>query len=436
MERRDFVKALATAAVATQVVPDMAEALTAHIEGLRAAVDDAKDEAKLWRRVRREFSLNPGFVHFNCGSTGAPPRYVIDTVCHYLRSDEMNPWAHAFPSQSEVIGKVAQFIGAEAEEVTLTRNTTESMNMIATGLHLKPGDEVLTTNHEHAGGMLCWQYLAKFHGVKLRYVDIPHPVRDKAQILEMIEHQITPSTRVCSFSQIDTITGMQLPMKDVSMITRPRDILLVCDGAQAPGMLEVDVKALGVDAFASSSHKWLLAPKGSGVLYVRKDVQDRIRPISVFNPVGEEDNYSIYSAQSGSSNVAHIYGHGAAVDFHNAIGRKRIEARCRSLSKRVRAHLREIPALTLMTPDQDELSSGMVSFAVDPDKASNGEIYSYFSNEHNIVLKTTQGTYPYVPADQETGPRISYNAIRVSTHIFNTEDEVDKMAELMKAYLA
>ena len=230
----------------------MAEALTAHIEGLRAAVDGAKDEAKLWRRVRREFSLNPGFVHFNCGSTGAPPRYVIDTVCHYLRSDEMNPWAHAFPSQSEVIGKVAQFIGAEAEEVTLTRNTTESMNMIATGLHLKPGDEVLTTNHEHAGGMLCWQYLAKFHGVKLRYVDIPHPIRDKAQILEMIEQQITPRTRVCSFSQIDTITGMQLPMKDVSMITRPRDILLVCDGAQAPGMLEVDVKALGVDAFASS----------------------------------------------------------------------------------------------------------------------------------------------------------------------------------------
>ena len=436
MERRDFVKALATAAVAAQVVPDMAEALTSQIEDLRSAVSDAQDEDKLWRRVRREFSLNPGFIHFNCGSTGAPPRHVIDTVCHYLRTDEMNPWSHAFPSQSEVIGKVAEFIGAQVGEVTLTRNTTESMNMIATGLHLKPGDEVLTTNHEHGGGMLCWQYLAKFHGVKIRYMDIPHPVRDKAEILELVETHITDRTRVCSVSQIDTITGMQMPMADIAAITRPKGVVLVCDGAQAPGMLDVDVKALGVDAFASSSHKWLLAPKGSGVLYIREEMQDRIRPVSVFNPVGDSDNYNIYSAQSGSSNVAHIYGHGAAVDFHNAIGRKRIEARCRALSRRVRAHLREIPALTLMTPDEEELSSGMVSFSVDPDKASNSEIYSYFSSEHNIVLKTAQGTYPYVPKEHETGPRISYNAIRVSTHIFNSEDEVDKMAELMKAYLA
>ncbi len=436
MERRDFVKALATAAVAAQVIPDMSEALTAQIDDLRTAVSEATDETKLWRRVRREFALNPGLVHFNCGSTGAPPRFVIDTVCHYMRADEMDPYGHAFPSQREVITKVAEFIGADVGEVTLTRNTTESMNMIATGLHLKPGDEVLTTNHEHGGGMLCWQYLAKFHGVNIRYMDIPNPVRDKAEILELVEKHLTPRTRACSFSQIDTITGMQMPMADIAAITRPRDVILVCDGAQAPGMLDVDVKALCVDAFASSSHKWLLAPKGSGVLYVRSDMQDRIRPINVFNPVGDDDNYNIYSAQSGSSNVAHIYGHGAAVDFHNAIGRKRIEARCRSLSQRVRAHLREIPALTLLTPDQEELSSGMVSFSVDPDRASNGQVYDHFRREYNITLKPAQGTYPYVPSDQQTGPRTSYNAIRVSTHIFNSEDEIDKMAELLKDYLA
>ena len=435
MERRTFVKSLAAAMAAAQVLPEVGEALEQQVERLRTAVSAADSDAKLWQRVRKEFALNPGFIHFNSGSTGAPPRAVIDALCHYTRLDETDPYVNAFPTQDAVRMTAAEFIGADLGEVTLTRNTTEGMNMIATGLHLKPGDEVLTTNHEHAGGMICWQYLAKFHGVKMRYMEIPNPVRDKTQILELVEKNITRRTRACSFSHIDTMTGMQMPIAEIAAITRRKDIVLVCDGAQAPGMLDVDVKALGVDAYASSSHKWILAPKGSGLLYIRKEMQERIRPINVFNPIGADD-FAIYSASSGAWNVPHNIAHGVAMDFHNAIGRTRVEMRCRELSWLVREHLRKIPALTLMTPEQKELSSGMVTFEIDPAVKTAAEVYSTFRTEHNIALKQGLTVYPYVPQEHVKGPHANPNAIRISTHIFNDENEVERMAGIMRDMLA
>ena len=171
-------------------------------------------------------------------------------------------------------------------------------------------------------------------------------------------------------------------------------------------------------------------PKGSGLLYVRKEVQDRVQPIAFY------DGYGAYSASMGTRNVPQILGHGVAMDFHNAIGRDKVEARCRQLSMLARTRLREIPALTLLTPDQEELSSGVVTFALDKAKGDRGTIVKRFWDEHNIILKPAQGTYAYVPEEQVKGPHANYNPIRVSTHIFNSEVEVERMAELMKAMLA
>jgi selenocysteine lyase/cysteine desulfurase len=321
--------------------------------------------------VRREFTLKPGLVHLNCGTIGASPGLVTAAVIAYLQELESDPlenmWGSSLGSQTEAVrAKAAEFLGAGKDEVVLTRNTTEGMNHVASGLDLKAGDEVLTTNHEHGGGRVCWQHLARQRGVRLMYMKMPNPVRHKAQILELVESHITPRTRVCSFMHIDTITGMQMPMADISAITRKRDILLACDGAQAPGMLNVDVHALGVDTYASSSHKWMLAPKGTGLLYVRKEVQNRVRPVFMYS------GYGSYSASSGTRNVPQILGHGVAMDFHNTIGRDRIEERCRQLSNHVRKRAEEISSLKLLTPADRELSSGIVSYSVDGPR--NGDI--------------------------------------------------------------
>jgi selenocysteine lyase/cysteine desulfurase len=193
-----------------------------------------------------------------------------------------------------VRARAAEFVGADVSEIVITRNTTEGMNQIATGIELNAGDEVLTTNHEHGGGTSCWEYLHKHRGVQINYMRMADPVEDKEHFLRVFEQHLTPRSRVVSLMHVDTISGMVYPLADVAKITRPRGILLVCDGALAPGMLNVNLKSLDVGAFACSSHKWMLAPKGSGLLYILREVQDRIQPITLYA------GYAVYSVFHGN----------------------------------------------------------------------------------------------------------------------------------------
>ena len=428
MERRAFFKGIAAAAAAAPLMPEVAAGLAERLGTLNRDIAAAGSTQALWQRVRREFRLHPGLVHLNCGSIGATPRVVTDALISYLAELEGNPLANTWGGLGSEMEKVrvkgAEFIGAALDETILTRNTTEGMNHIASGLDLRPGDEVLTTNHEHGGGMVCWQHLVRTRGVAVRYLKMPNPVRDAAQILQRVEDHLTPRTRVCSFSHIDTITGLQMPLAAIAALTRPRDILLVCDGAQAPGMLNVDVKALGVDTYASSSHKWMLAPKGTGLLYIRKEVQDRVRPAFTYS------GYGTYSASSGTRNVPQIVAHGVAMEFHNAIGRPRIEARCRQLCGYARQRLAEIPQLAPITPLQRELSSGIVSFSLTSGRHS---AVVAALQKREIFLKPAQGTYAYV--EDADVPKESYNALRISTHIFNDETDIDRAVEALQSVL-
>ncbi|MYA24481.1 MAG: aminotransferase class V-fold PLP-dependent enzyme, partial [Gemmatimonadetes bacterium] len=224
MERRAFFKGIAAAAAAAPLLPDVAAGLAERLGTLGQDVASASNERALWQRVRREFRLHPGLVHLNCGSIGATPRVVTDALIAYLAELEGNPLANTWGglgSEMEIVrAKGAEFIGAELDEIALTRNTTEGMNHVASGLDLQPGDEVLTTNHEHGGGMVCWQHLARTRGVVVRCIKMPNPVRDAAQILQLVEDHLTPRTRVCSFCHIDTITGLQMPLTAIAALTQ------------------------------------------------------------------------------------------------------------------------------------------------------------------------------------------------------------------------
>ena len=418
MKRRGFVKTLAAAALPWSGLSGAAHAL----EKLGKDLAAAGEGASRWRRLRQEFHLKPGFAHFNTGSCGAAPKVVIEAVAGYTEELESDPVENTFgglgSGMEDVRRLAADFLGAEVNEVALTRNTTEGMNGVATGIDWEPGDEVLTTNHEHGGGMVCWQHLRKHRGVVVRYLKMPASLSHEDEFLDRVEQHLTPRTRVCSFMHIDTITGMRYPLADVARITRPRGVLLVCDGAQSPGMLDMDVKALGVDTFASSSHKWMLAPKGSGLLYIRREVQDRVHPVFLHS------GYGGYSASSGTRDVAGILGHGVAMEFHNLLGRDRVEARCRELSARLRGHLEGIPKVRILTPAQPALSGAILTFSVDG--LSAGPLARRLLEEHGMAVKVAQGTYAYVPDPAVEGE--SYNALRVSTHIYNDEADVDRLA--------
>jgi len=425
MRRRDFTKTLAAGLVAAGFLPRSAQAAGDALESFARTLG-SPGSARYWARIRRQFLLDPGLIHLNCGSLGSTPRLVLDAVAGFMRELERHPvhreWGPMGRMAEEVRAGAAAFIGADADEVAITRNTTEGMNTVASGLRLKAGDEILTTNHEHPGGMSCWQHLAEREGAKIVQVKMPLPPRDKAEILERIADKITPRTRVCSVSHVETITGLRMPIADIAKLVQPRGILLVCDGAQAPGMLDVNVKELDVDTYASSSHKWMLAPKGSGLLYIRKEARDRIKPMALRAGMG------VYSASSGTRNIPHILGHGIAMDFHNTIGRDRVEARCLDLCSRVRQQLETIAWLEPLTPDLPGLSSGMITCLLK--KGTSENLVQELETRHSIVAKRVP---PTLVVDNSIESE-DYNAIRFSTHVFNGEEEVERVVAVLAGY--
>ncbi len=413
MRRRSFLQRVTAAVAAT---PSLLGA-TRDLDGFRDALKEAQDKDAFWREVRSQFLLRPGLIHMNSATIGATPRPVLSALIDFLWETESDPQNQVFGPphlrMDQVREKAAEFLGASLAEVALTRNTTEGMNMVAQAVDLSAGDQILTTNHEHPGGSVCWEHLAERAGAEIVRIEMPAPVESADQVVDLVASHLTPRTRVCSFSHVCTVTGLVMPLPRIAELTRPRDILLVCDGAQAPGMLDVDVRALGVDTYASSSHKWMLAPKGTGLLYIREEVQDRVRPLFL------RSGFEAYTASSGTRNVATILAHGVAMDFHDTIGRGKVEARCRELGTRLRRRLEDMDGLTILTPRDQALSGGI--FTISLQGADYREVRRTMLEEYGFVLKNGKP---------------EYNAIRISTHIFNSEDDVDRMTGALGRVLA
>lgn len=413
MRRRDFVKSLAAGFAIAQLVPDVADALADSLDALRVDLEAAPDDDAYWARVREEFSALD-MVYLNSSTIGATPRSIVEALCGYIRRLESYPRGFVFSGFEEatledVRVRAAEFLGASRSEVTITRNTTEGMNMIADGIQLNPGDEVLTTDQEHPGGLTGWINKRRLDDIRITKMPMPREVESEAQILQLVEDHITSDTRVCSFCHIMTETGLQMPLAGIAQITRPKEILLVCDGAHGPGMLNVDVKALGVDTYASSSHKWMLAPKGSGLLYIRREVQRQIQPTML------SGGYQVYSGSTGTRNTPQIIAHGDTMTFHNTIGRDRVEHRVRQLQAYLRQRLAELPGVTPLVPDIPELSSGATSFAF-----AQGNANSLFQQLRARGI------------DVKTEPP---NSMRISTHIFNSEADIDLLTDELKDLL-
>jgi selenocysteine lyase/cysteine desulfurase len=205
-----------------------------------------------------DFAFAPGLVYLQTGSLGPTPRPVMEHTMAMWKEMERNPSFYAYGSHEkamdDVRAKAAAFIGCKVDELVLTRSTTEGMNWVAQGLSLSSGDRVLTTDQEHPGGRMCWDYVSRRFGVALDIVVIPPGENNAQAIIDRFEKQITPRTRVLSFSHLLSSTGLRMPVAELCALARARNCIAVVDGAQAVGGIAVDVKALGCHAYATSGH--------------------------------------------------------------------------------------------------------------------------------------------------------------------------------------
>jgi selenocysteine lyase/cysteine desulfurase len=366
-----------------------------------------------------DFMFANGLIYLQTGSLGPTPRPVMEQTIAAWKQLELNPTFYGYVEQEhamdEVRAKAAAFIGCKTDELVLTNSTTEGMNWVAQGLTFKVGDRVLTTDQEHPGGRVCWDYIARRYGVALDIVAIPQGENNAQAIVDRIARRITRRTRVLSFSHLLSSTGLRMPVAELSALARSRGCIAVVDGAQAVGGIAVNVKALGCHVYATSGHKWLLAPKGTGLLYLSEELGKTIDPIAL------QGGRAAYSNSSGVSSIPSVLGVGAACEYLSAIGLGRIEAHNLGLRNRLFAALQSVPKLRVVSPPPGSLASPLLTYAL-PDSIASADFHKRLRDKHNIELKVV--------------PKQWLNGNRVSTHLFNTEQQVDALVNALKLELA
>ena len=369
-------------------------------------------------RASSDFMFAPGLTYLQTGSLGPTPRPVMERTIAAWHELELDPVYYGYGPQENAMDlvreKAAAFLGCKTEELVLTKCTTDGINAVAQGLTFAAGDRILTTDQEHPGGRVGWDYVARRFGVTIDVVVIPPGENDAQAIINRFAKQITPRTRVLSFSHLLTSTGLFMPVAELSALARSRGCIAVVDGAQAVGGIAVNVKALGCHAYATSGHKWLLGPKGTGLLYLSEELGRTVDPIAL------QSGRAAYSESSGVTNIPGVLGLGAAIDYHQGVGIARIEAHNLNLRNRVYEALKALPVLDVVSAPPGPLASPLVSYRL-PDAVDAGALHTRLRDKHKVVVKVV--------------PKNWFNGQRISTHLFNTERDAAALVKALRVEL-
>jgi isopenicillin-N epimerase len=345
VDRRGFLSSLVAAAGAIGT-PNFSPPVVGLLEQAPAQLPDRalydSNEEGYWTELRKQFLIPADEIYLNNGTVGSSPAPVLRAVFDgyndtekMAQSDPEDYPIWGYGPWNEFRDPLAAFVGCTRDELALVRNATEANSYIANGLEMKPGDEVVMTDQEHPGGEHPWNLRAKRYGIVVKKVTLPKPTPNAAAVLNLFNDAITSRTRVLFFSHITTTTGVVLPAKELCALARSKGLLSAVDGAHVIGMMALNLHDLGCDMYSSSPHKWLLAPKGSGFLYLRDEVIDRLWNTIVTAGWDEPNLRAERFQRIGSSNVPSLWGLRAAIKLANDIGLERIEKRHRQLADNI-----------------------------------------------------------------------------------------------------
>jgi isopenicillin-N epimerase len=379
---------------------------------VRASGGERSEEAH-WHLVRTQFPLEDGLIYLNAANVCPASRPVLDRYAALLRDFQSNPSFQNRdkyrPLRESVRTKVAALLGVSADEIALTRNTSEGTNLIARGIDLKPGDEVIITDHNHPSNNESWKLRARREGLVVRSVPVRVPARSVEDLVVGIEQAVTPRTRVIAVTHLTSTTGIRYPIMSIAELARRRNIFLHVDGAQTFGAMEVRLKELGCDSYSASAHKWPMGPLEAGILFVRAERigslwppivsagwSDELKGARKFEAVGQQDDPRVASLE-------------AAIDLLDLIGIREVGARVEALAGRAKRALAELGNVELKTNLEPKLSGGVVKFRLK--NIPTAQAYDLLWKRHRLAIAMTPG------GDSE--------GLRFSPHVYNTLEEID-----------
>ena len=418
MSRRQFLTAATGAAIAFRSTSTALAQKAALSATGRPALDVARDE-DFWFHVRDAFTIDRTLINLNNGGVSPAPRIVMDTEIRYLEMQNMNPtyymWRILDPGVETCRRRLAQCFGCDPEEIAITRNASEALEIVQFGLDLKAGDEVITTNQDYPRMITSWQQRERRDGIVLKQLKFPVPVPGGLDFLfNLVKDAITPKTKVIHICQITNRTGQIFPVKEICKLGRERGIEVIVDGAHAFCQYPFQHKDLDCDYYGTSLHKWLLAPVGTGMLYVRKSKIGKIWPMMgadepLVNDIRKFEQIGTHPASQRNA-IAE------AMNFHESIGVERKAARLRYLRARWTDQVRDLPNAQLLTSDDPAQSCGIGLLGVKGVDA--GKLVGYLNTKRIWVTAFVS------PGE--------YQGIRITPNVYTTVEEVDYFAKVVR----
>lgn len=422
ISRRKALKSLGLTALGLPTLSVSAKALSSTATVSLPAANDPS----FWQGVRDQYLLAKDQVFFNPGTIGVMPRVVVDRITKHMNYIATNvaDWAYKDDNAERFISgyqhllfvrtKVAKLLNCDAKEIALTDNTTHAMSYIAQGMELKPGDEIITSNQEHGGGISSWKVREKRDGATVKIIELPKPIHSKEEVIDLIVKSFTPKTKVLMLSHIISGSGAILPAKEICAEAKRRGIFTVLDGAQTTGHIKVDLSDIDCDAYVGCFHKWIGAPAGTGYMYVKPEYIKNIWTTVASYRWDNHEDEGFRFTQRGTGNFSMIEGLDAALDFYFQIGPERAYERIKFLGDRLREGLRKISKVKIYSPVDNAMCSGITVYNID-----------------GFTGTRLQDAY-WEKARMRPRASGEVFGVRHCTHIFNSPEEIDKALSIVK----
>ena len=418
MHRRQFLN-FATAGLAAFQSDAVQRAQAAAQSAAGRPADSVARDEDFWFQVRHAFTVDRNIINLNNGGVSPSPKVVMETEKRYLEISNMGPahfmWSIVEPEVESVRRRLAETFGCDPEEIAITRNASEALEIVQMGLELQRGDEVLTTTQDYPRMITTWQQRERRDGIVLRQIRFPVPPPSLDDLYNRVERAVTPRTRVIHICHITNLTGQIFPVKRICQMARARGIEVVVDGAHAFAQFPFKHDDLDCDFYGTSLHKWVLAPVGTGFLYVRREKIPKVWPLMA---APESMNANIRKFEEiGTHPASQRCAITEALTFHDSIGGERKAERLRYLRKRWSQQLRELPGVHLLTSDDPEMSCGIG--LVNVDGFDIPKLSAHLFSQYRIM------TVPIVVKDE-------FRGLRITPNVYTTIEEIDTFASVME----
>lgn len=420
--RKNFIKKMGAgvAALSTGIFfdPNKHAKLMEELQSYQQAASELATNEEFWYRVQQAFTVDRSLINLNNGGVSPSPDFVQAAMKKHLdfsnQAPVYNMWRILEPRREGVRQQLAGMFGVDAEEIALTRNASESLQICQFGMDLKAGDEVLTTSHDYPRMINTFKQRERREGVILKQFDLPVPAEDEDEVVRLFEQNIGPKTKMILMCHIVNLTGQILPVKKVVQMARKKGIPVVVDGAHAFAHFSFSHEDLDCDYYTTSLHKWLFAPHGTGMLYVKKDKIQDLWPLMAANETQDDDIRKF--EEIGTHPAANYLAIGEAVTFHQGIGAERKEARLKYLNDLWIDEIIDDPKIALHTSRDARFACGIATVeikGVDP-----GELSSQLWKKHQIIVTPIK--------------HHQFQGIRVTPNVYTTKTEITRFTEAMK----